>query len=175
VLRRAVLLALVAALVPAGASARSLTIRVNGDGLVSRLGALHPLRHPFLRDARAAFGTPTSVRASRGECRARWAPLRLKTLFTSFGGISDFCGEGRLQTAVVRFRLDEKATVTARLRKRGSTRTLKRVTRELDAGNRSVTLRKGLTAGGRYQIVLRVVDDAGNVTTKTVSFTAPRA
>jgi hypothetical protein len=105
VLRRTVLLALVVALVPAAACARSLTIRVNSDGFVSRLGPLHPLRHPFLRDARAAFGTPTSVRASRGECRARWAPLRLKTLFTSFGGISDFCGEGRLQTAVVRSRV----------------------------------------------------------------------
>ena len=104
-LRRTVLLALVVALVPAAASARSLTIRVNSDGFVSRLGPLHPLRHPFLRDARAAFGTPTSVRASRGECRARWAPLRLKTLFTSFGGISDFCGEGRLQTAVIRSRV----------------------------------------------------------------------
>ena len=104
-LRRTVLLALVVALVPAAASARSLTIRINSDGFVSRLGPLHPLRHPFLRDARAAFGTPTSVRASRGECRARWAPLRLKTLFTSFGGISDFCGEGRLQTAVVRSRV----------------------------------------------------------------------
>ena len=104
-LRRTVLLALVVAIVPAAASARSLTIRVNSDGFVSRLGPLHPLRHPFLRDARAAFGTPTSVRASRGECRARWAPLRLKTLFTSFGGISDFCGEGRLQTAVVRSRV----------------------------------------------------------------------
>jgi len=104
-LRRTVLLALVVALVPAAASARSLTIGVNSDGFVSRLGPLHPLRHPFLRDARAAFGTPTSVRASRGECRARWAPLRLKTLFTSFGGISDFCGEGRLQTAVVRSRV----------------------------------------------------------------------
>jgi hypothetical protein len=105
VLRRTVLLALVVAIVPAAASARSLTIRVNSDGFVSRLGPLHPLRHPFLRDARAAFGTPTSVRASRGECRARWAPLRLKTLFTSFGGISDFCGEGRLQTAVIRSRV----------------------------------------------------------------------
>ena len=104
-LRRTVLLALVLALLPAAASARSLTIRTNSDGFVSRLGPLHPLRHPFLRDARAAFGTPTSVRASRGECRARWAPLRLKTLFTSFGGISDFCGEGRLQTAVVRSRV----------------------------------------------------------------------
>jgi hypothetical protein len=104
VLRRAVLLALalVVALVPAAASARSLTIRINSDGFVSRLGPLHPLRHPFLRDARAAFGTPTSVRASRGECRARWARLKLKALFTSFGGISDFCRDGRFQTAVVR-------------------------------------------------------------------------
>ena len=90
------------AMLPAAAPARSLTIRVDSRGFVSRLGPLHPLRHPFLRDARAAFGMPTSVRSSRGECRARWAQLKLKALFTSFGGISDFCGEGRFQTAVVR-------------------------------------------------------------------------
>jgi hypothetical protein len=101
--RRSLLLVLaVAAVVPATGQARSFTIRVDSRGLVSRLGPLHPLRHPFLRDARAAFGTPTSVRASRGECRARWARLRLKALFTSFGGISDFCRDGRFQTAVVR-------------------------------------------------------------------------
>jgi hypothetical protein len=93
------------ALLPAAAPARSLTIGIDARGFVSRLGPLHPLRHPFLRDARAAFGTPTSVRPSRGECRARWAPLKLKALFTSFGGISDFCGEGRFQTAVVRSRV----------------------------------------------------------------------
>ena len=93
------------ALVPAVAPARTLTIRIDSRGFVSRLGPLHPLRHPFLRDARAAFGTPTMVRASRGECRARWAPLRLKALFTSFGGISDFCRDGRFQTAVVRSRV----------------------------------------------------------------------
>jgi plastocyanin len=80
-----------------------------------------------------------------------------------------------LKRAIVRFRLDEAATVTARLRKRGSTRTLKRVTRELDAGNGRVTLRRNLTAGGRYQVALRIVDGAGNVTTRTVSFTAPRS
>jgi hypothetical protein len=90
------------ALLPAAAPARSLTIGVDSRGFVSRLGPLHPLRHPFLRDARAAFGAPTTVRPSRGECRARWARLRLKALFTSFGGISDFCRDGRFQTAVVR-------------------------------------------------------------------------
>jgi hypothetical protein len=49
------------------------------------------------------------------------------------------------------------------------------VTRELEAGNRSVTLRKGLRAGARYQVVLRIEDAAGNVTTRTVNFTAPRS
>jgi plastocyanin len=80
-----------------------------------------------------------------------------------------------LRRAIVRFRLDEDATVTARLRRRGQTRTLKRVTRELDAGNRSVTLRKALRAGARYQVVLRIQDAAGNVTNRTVNFTAPRS
>jgi plastocyanin len=80
-----------------------------------------------------------------------------------------------LRRAIVRFRLSEDAEVTARLRRRGSTRTLKRVTRELDAGNRTLTLRKRLAAGARYQVALRIEDAAGNVTTRTVSFTAPRS
>ena len=104
-IRRALLLAVVVALVPAAAQARPLTIRVDARGFVSRLGPLHPLRHPFLRDARAVFGTPTAVRPSRGECRARWARLKLKALFTSFAAISDFCRDGRFQTAVVRSRV----------------------------------------------------------------------
>jgi hypothetical protein len=103
---RAVLLAAaIAALVAVPAQARSLTIKVDSRGFVSRLGPLHPLRHPFRRDARAAFGRPTSVRPSRGECRVRWARLRLKALFTSFGGIADICAQGRFQTAVVRSRM----------------------------------------------------------------------
>jgi plastocyanin len=80
-----------------------------------------------------------------------------------------------LKRAIVRFRLDEHATVTARLHKRGSRRTLTRVTRQLDAGAAHVTLRRKLTRGARYQVALRISDAAGNVTTKTVSFTAPRA
>lgn len=104
-LRRAVLLAVVVALLPAAAQARSLTIKVDSRGFVSQLGSLHPLRHPFLRNARAAFGVPTTVSPSRGECRARWAKLRLKALFTSFGAISNFCRDGRFQTAVVRSRV----------------------------------------------------------------------
>jgi plastocyanin len=81
---------------------------------------------------------------------------------------------GTLTRAVVKLRLDEAATVTARLTRSGSTRTLKRVTRDLAAGSRQITLTRALTNGKRYRIALRIVDDAGNVTTRAISFTARR-
>ena len=81
---------------------------------------------------------------------------------------------GTLRRAVVKLRLDEAATVTARLTRSGSTRTLKRVTRDLAAGSRQITLTRTLTNGKRYRIALRIVDDAGNVATRAISFTARR-
>ena len=80
-----------------------------------------------------------------------------------------------LRRIVVRFRLNEDATVTARLRRRGSTRTLKRVTKNVEAGNGSVTITRRLRVRARYSISLRIVDAAGNVTTRTISFRAPRS
>jgi plastocyanin len=81
---------------------------------------------------------------------------------------------GTLTRAVVKLRLDEAATVTARLTRSGQTRTLKRVTRKLAAGSRQITLSRTLSNGKRYRIALRIVDAAGNVATRTISFTAKR-
>lgn len=81
---------------------------------------------------------------------------------------------GTTRRAVVRLRLDEAATVTARLTRSGSRRTLERVTRTFAAGSRQVTLAHTLTNGTRYRIALRIVDDAGNAATRTISFTARR-
>ena len=81
---------------------------------------------------------------------------------------------GTLTRAVVKLRLNEAATVTARLTRSGQTRTLKRVTRKLTAGSRQITLSRTLSNGKRYRIALRIVDAAGNVATRTVSFTAQR-
>jgi plastocyanin len=81
---------------------------------------------------------------------------------------------GTLTRATVKLRLDEAATVTARLTRSGQTTTLKRVTRKLAAGNRQITLSRTLSNGKRYRIALRIVDAAGNVATRTVSFTARR-
>ncbi|MEA2178468.1 MAG: hypothetical protein QOG77_1765, partial [Solirubrobacteraceae bacterium] len=81
---------------------------------------------------------------------------------------------GTLTRAVVKLRLDEAATVTARLRRQGQTTTLKRVTRSLKPGDRQITLTRNLSAGRRYSVSMRIVDAAGNVSTKTVSFTARR-
>jgi plastocyanin len=79
-----------------------------------------------------------------------------------------------LRRAVIRLRLNEDAKVTARLRRRGSTRTLKRVTRDLQAGDRSMTIRYTLRPRARYRVALEVEDAAGNVTRRSVSFRAPR-
>ena len=61
----------------------------------------------------------------------------------------------------MKLRLDEAATVTARLTRSGQTRTLKRVTRKLTAGSRQITLSRTLSNGKRYRIALRIVDDGG--------------
>ena len=71
-------------------------------GFVVRMGPLKVKSHPYLRDAIAAFGQPTSVTPGRGVCTARWSAPRLTALFTSFGAINDVCRQGLLQTAVVR-------------------------------------------------------------------------
>jgi hypothetical protein len=99
--RFAILIAACALAAPA-AAAKSYRISVDSRGFVSRLGPLRPQAHPFPRDARAAFGRPSSQRAGRGVCRIRWPRLKLSTLFTSFAAITDFCRDARLQTAVVK-------------------------------------------------------------------------
>jgi plastocyanin len=84
-------------------------------------------------------------------------------------------GTVTLRRAVVRLRLNEDSKVTARLRRRGSTRTLKRVTRDLRAGDGSLTIRYTLRPRARYRVALEVEDAAGNVTRRSVSFRAPRS
>jgi hypothetical protein len=92
-----------AAALTASAAANAKTYRITVEaGWVVRMGPLKVKTHPYLRDASAAFGRPTSVKPGRGICTARWSAPRLTAQFTSFGGISDFCGEGLFQTAVVR-------------------------------------------------------------------------
>ena len=71
----------------------------------------------------------------------------------------------------VRFDLSKDATVTARLKTRNGTRTLKKVTRDLEAGGRSVTITRSFTGGAKYRVLLEIVDDAGNVQNRTVNFT----
>jgi hypothetical protein len=108
VMRRRLLLVLAAACMlgsAASADAKTYRISVDRQGFVDRLGPLRPHSHPYPRDARLAFGRPSSQRAGRGVCRLRWSALKLSTLFTSFGAISDFCRDGLLQTAVVRSKI----------------------------------------------------------------------
>jgi hypothetical protein len=93
-------IAAICACTPA-AGARTYRISTD-DGFVVRLGPLNVKRAPYLRNARAAFGRPSRVRPVRGACKVRWGRLRLDATFTSFGGVTDFCRQGFLQTAVLR-------------------------------------------------------------------------
>ena len=77
-------------------------IATDKEGFPVRLGKLAATSGPHVRDAVAAFGRASSVRPGQGICVARWKGLGLKLLYTSFGGISDFCRDGLLQTAVIR-------------------------------------------------------------------------
>jgi plastocyanin len=61
----------------------------------------------------------------------------------------------------VRFRLSEPATVTVRVKRRGSRRVVKSARVQLRAGTRRVTLRK--LKRGRYTIEIRARDPYGNV------------
>lgn len=61
----------------------------------------------------------------------------------------------------VRFRLSEPATVTVRVKRRGSRRVVKSARVQLRAGTRSVTLRK--LKKGRYTVEIQARDPYGNV------------
>ena len=75
---------------------------------------------------------------------------------------------GTLFTSVDKDAVEERY---ARLKTRNGTRTLKKITRDLEAGSRSVTINRSFTGGARYRVLLEIVDDAGNVQNRTVNFT----
>jgi hypothetical protein len=85
--------------------------------------------------------------------------------------VSGLSTSRRTWKVTVRFELSADATVTARLKTRNGTRILKKVTRDLQAGSRSVTINRSFTGGARYRVLLEIVDDAGNVENRTVNFT----
>jgi plastocyanin len=96
-------------------------------------------------------------------------PAQTVTPATSL--VSGLSTSRRTWKVTVRFELSTDATVTARLKTRNGTRTLKKVTRDLEAGSRSVTINRSFTGGARYRVLLEIVDDAGNVQNRTVNFT----
>jgi len=106
-LRRTALAALAAAALacaaPAGADAAQ-TIEVGRGGFVVELGSLDIRKGATLADATRAFGRPSRVSPGEDVCVVRWSRLKLVTRFTSFGGVSDFCTQGFLQTAVTHSR-----------------------------------------------------------------------
>ena len=70
---------------------------------------------------------------------------------------------GKRRSVKVSFRLSESATVVIRV-KRGS-RVVKTVTKQLAAGNRSVSVRSSKLKKGRYKVEVRARDASGNVST----------
>jgi P pilus assembly chaperone PapD len=62
----------------------------------------------------------------------------------------------------VRFRLSEPATVTVRVKRRGSRKVLKSASVQAPAGTRTVTLRSKRLKKGRYTVDLRARDAFGN-------------
>src|SRR3954453_16511586 len=87
-------------------------------------------------------------------------PAQTVTPATSL--VSGVSTSRRTWKVTVRFQLSADANVTARLKTRNGTRTLKKVPRALQAGSRSVTINRSFTGGARYRVLLEIVDDAGN-------------
>jgi hypothetical protein len=96
-------------------------------------------------------------------------PAQTVTPATSL--VSGISTSRRKWKVTVRFELSKDATVTARLKTRNGTRTLKKVTRDLEAGDGSVTITRSFTGGVKYRVLLEIVDDAGDVQNRTVNFT----
>ena len=67
----------------------------------------------------------------------------------------------------VRFRLSEPATVTIRVKRRGSRKVLKSARIQARAGTRAVTLRSKRLKKGRYVIQIRARDAFGNLSSRT--------
>ena len=72
----------------------------------------------------------------------------------------------------VRFKLSEPATVTIRIKRRGSPKVLKSARVQAPAGTRTVTLRSKRLKKGRYTVQIQARDAAGNrssLTTKRLT------
>jgi plastocyanin len=67
----------------------------------------------------------------------------------------------------VRFTLSEPATVTVRVKRRGSRKVLKSARVQAGAGSRSVTLRSSRLKKGRYTVEVQARDASGNRSTLT--------
>jgi plastocyanin len=99
------------------------------------------------------------------------APITPVNVTPATSLVSGISTSRRSWKVTVRFELRTDATVTARLKTRNGSRTLKKVVRDLDAGSRSVTISRSFTGGARYRVLLEIVDDAGHVENRTVNFT----
>jgi plastocyanin len=80
----------------------------------------------------------------------------------------------RRRAVRVRFRLSEPATVTIRIKRRGSRKVLKSARVQAAAGTRTVTLRSRKLKKGRYTVDIRARDAGGNLsslTTKRLTIT----
>jgi len=133
------------------------TIHPGMTGAIGVIAAPTPTPNPTPTPTPTPNPTPTPI-----------TPSNVTPATSLVSGLST---SRRTWKVTVRFELSADATVTARLKTRNGTRTLKKVTRDLEAGSRSVTINRSFTGGARYRVVLEIVDDAGNVQTRTVNFT----
>lgn len=138
-------------------------------GPVQYLCTLHPGMVGVLNVTAAPTPTPNPTPAPTPTPTTPITPAQTVTPATSL--VSNLSTSRRSWKVTVRFELSKDATVTARLKTRNGTRTLKKVTRDLEAGGRSVTITRSFTGGVRYRVLLEIVDDAGNVQNRTVNFT----
>jgi plastocyanin len=141
-------------------------------GAVPFICTIHPGMTGAIGVIAAPIPTPNPTPAPTPTPTPNPAPITpAQTVTPATSLVSGLSTSRRTWKVTVRFELSADATVTARLKTRNGTRTLKKVTRDLQAGRGSVTINRSFTGGARYRVLLEIVDDAGNVQNRTVNFT----
>jgi plastocyanin len=142
------------------------TIRVNGDPTGTPTQSPSPSPDPTA--TATATPTPTTTPTpppSQGGHVTTPPPTRgTDTVDPTVAGVRL---TARRRAVRVRFRLSEPATITIRIKRRGSRRVLKSARVQARAGTRTVTLRSRKLKKGRYTLDIRARDAFGNLSSLT--------